>query len=137
MFVFLLVFHAFCRAESEKVFHFDPSVVELVGKIETQTFPGPPGYESILHGDKIERGWYLRLPEPITVKANDPTTDLGWKTEMHVRVLHMVVDWDHVKEKILAQGETVKIIGKLFNRQNGHHHSRVMIEVSELYKVAE
>ena len=129
---------AFSRTTvQEKIFRFDPSTVELLGTVETQTFPGPPGYASIKQGDEIERGWFLRLKEPVTVEANKPTTDLGWKTERHVRVLHMAIDWQRIPEKRLAAGRVVRIQGKLFNRQNGHHHSRVLIDVGELSEVSQ
>jgi len=124
-------------AVKERTLHFDPALVELVGTVETQTFPGPPGYESIKQGDEIERGWYLRLKEPVTVEANKPTTDLGWQSEKHVQVLHMAIDWVQIPESKLAAGKTIKVKGKLFNRQNGHHHSRILIDVSELSEVQE
>ena len=129
---------AFCRTTvQEKILRFDPATVELIGTVETQTFPGPPSYESIDRGDEIERGWYLRLKEAVTVEANSPTTDLGWKTEKHVRVLHMAVDWQRIPEKRLAVGKVVRVKGKLFNRQNGHHHSRVLIDVGELREASQ
>lgn len=123
--------------ESEVTLHFDPAIVELLGTVEIQTFPGPPGYVSIERGDEIERGWYLRLREPITVEANKPTTDLGWQTEKHVQVLHMDINWGQIPESKLGIGKIIKVKGKLFNRQNGHHHSRVLIDVSELSEVHE
>lgn len=134
----LLTGSSICQAIGpETILHFDPAFVELLGTVETQTFPGPPGYESIKQGDEMEPGWYLRLKEPVTVEANKPATTLGWQTEKHVRVLQMAIDWDQTRESKLAVGKTIKVKGKLFNRQNGHHHSRVLIDVSELSEVHE
>jgi len=135
--ILFLLLQAFCLAEAEKSFHFDPAVVELVGKLEIQTFPGPPGYQSVKNGDQTERGWFLRLSEPITIVANSPSTDLGWQTEKNVKILHMVIDWDHIKAKDLVVGGLVRVRGKLFNRQNGHHHTRVLVEASELNRVSD
>ncbi len=91
LFSFLLLLGFSFAHASPPVYHFDPSVVELTGTLEIQTFPGAPNYESIKNGDEIEQGWYLRLKEPIDVVANNPATDLGWKTERNVNVLQMAV----------------------------------------------
>ena len=134
----ILLSPALCKTTvQEKVFHFDPTTVELFGTVEIQTFPGPPGYESIENGDEIERGWYLRLKTPVTVEANKPTTDLGCKTEKHVQVVHMAIDWQRISERKLATSKTVRVTGRLFNRQNGHHHSRILIDVTEVNEVLE
>ena len=136
--ILALLTSSLCWAiEQEATLHFDPVIVEMLGTVEAQTFPGPPGYESIEQGDEIEQGWYLRLKEPITVEANKPSTDLGWQTERHVQVLHMAIDWGQIRESKLVIGKIIKVKGKLFNRQNGHHHSRVLIDVSKVSEVHE
>lgn len=124
--------HLFSSA-AEPIFHFSPSVSELEGFVETQTFPGPPNYESILSGDAIERGWYLRLLQPMTVISNDPKTDLGWKTEKNVKIIQIaMIPTDPSDWKKLSNGKRIKITGKLFNRQTGHHHARVVMEVQHV-----
>ena len=40
---------------------YEPEIVELVGTLDLQTFPGPPNYDSIQKGDDIERHFYLKL----------------------------------------------------------------------------
>jgi hypothetical protein len=115
-------------------FRYSPATVEVAGTLETQTFPGPPGYKSIQNGDKLERGWFLRLDHPINVLANSPPTDLGWKTENNVEILHMVIKNDQLWQS-LKNGKQVTVNGKLFQRQNGHHHSRVLIEVNQMTEV--
>ena len=133
--LFLLIFIYCPKLQGAGIVsHYNPAVEELKGTVETQTFPGPPNYESIENGDEIERCWFLRLDHPIDVVANQPTTDLGWKTEKKVEILHMAIindgDWKKVKN-----GKRVKVAGKLFNRQNGHHHSRVLIEVDRIDEI--
>jgi hypothetical protein len=91
----------------------------------------------VKNGDQTERGWFLLLSEPINIGVNSPSTELGWQTEKNVKILHMVIDWDHIKAKDLVQGRVVRVRGKLFNRQNGHHHTRVLIEASELNRVSD
>ena len=121
----------------EKVFAFDPKTVELAGVIETQTFPGPPNYESIKGGDEIENGWYLKLLEPVTVVADNPQTGLGEETQSNIKILQMAIDYSKIPEKTLPIGKKVKVKGKLFSRLTGHHHSRVLINVAEVNQVTE
>ena len=63
-FIQVLILTIFClpvMAKELTAVYFQPIKTTLVGIVETQTFPGPPGYESIAQGDKIESGWYLKL----------------------------------------------------------------------------
>ena len=53
VFIFLASVETFA---SNQIFFYVPEPVELNGKLERQTFPGLPNYESILSGDAPERG---------------------------------------------------------------------------------
>ena len=53
--------------DPRKTLFYEPVDVRVSGTLEIQTFPGPPGYESIKNGDEIESCWYLRLDEPVDV----------------------------------------------------------------------
>lgn len=54
---------------------YEPSVVQLTGTIIRKTFPGPPNYTNVKHGDSPERAWFLVLKQPICVQAgkDDPS----------------------------------------------------------------
>jgi hypothetical protein len=134
--IFLILYFEMGSAFSKDALtlHFDPAVVELMGVVEAQTFPGPPNYESIQKGDSVEKSWYLRLFRPVMIIADNPPTDLGWKTERGVRVLQMAIDYNRFPRGKLVVGKKVRVKGKLFNRQTGHHHSRVLIDVSDIQK---
>jgi hypothetical protein len=56
---------------------YEPAVIELAGRLDLQTFPGPPNYESIRKGDEAERNLYLKLDNSIDVlpKGSHPIID--------------------------------------------------------------
>lgn len=117
------------HAASSK-FHYEPEKFTLTGTIERQTFPGRPGYESIRHGDEIERGWYLRLSDPIDVEETKNDTDPNSSTERNVQILQLTWDSGSVEDLMHAStGKRVKLFGHLFHALSGHHHSRVLLWV--------
>ena len=105
---------------------YEPAEVELTGTIESQTFPGPPNWESIADGDEIERGWYLRLDQLIDVGPRPGSNDANTEPEKNVRVVQIAVGNDSIWKK-LRDGRRCKLRGTLFHRLTGHHHSRVLI----------
>ncbi len=119
----------FAHATSIK-FHYEPENVTLTGTVEKQTFPGRPGYESIKNGDEVERGWYLRLVDPIDVEETKNDTDPNSSTERNVRILQLTWESGRVEDQIRpASGKRVRIFGHLFHALSGHHHSRVLFWV--------
>lgn len=117
--------------------NYEPSVVELTGKLKLETFPGAPNYESIKSGDEVETHYYLSLEEKIDVikNINDKVTSINDETVTNVNVLQLVVGndshWGLLKKA--GVGHSVKIKGTLFKRHTGHHHSRVLLEVKNIY----
>lgn len=103
------------------------------GIVETQTFPAPPGYESIAHGDKIESGWYLKLQHPVNVliAPGQKPIDNDIST-YNVKVVQMIVDYSKPYKVFVRNGNVVKMTGKLFNELTGHHHARVLIEIENI-----
>jgi hypothetical protein len=124
-------------AYSRPVFTYEPAVVDLVGALDLQTFPGPPNYESIQGGDKLERHFYLKLDSPVDVvpHGEHPTVD-NPEEERNVQIMQLAIDgedealWASFKK--LGKGAHVKVTGTLFHRFTGHHHSRVLLSVSRM-----
>jgi len=112
------------------MYHYTPAISELRGTIERQAFPGRPNYESMEHGDEMERGWYLRLRSPIEVVFDQKTSDGNAETERGVKIIQITWSDDSLDAKI-RQGGLVTLKGNLFHRWNGHHHTRVLLDVSE------
>lgn len=119
---------------------YEPAVVELTGKLDLQTFPGPPNYESIRNGDEIERHFYLRLDAPVDVlpKGEHPTID-NPEPERNVRIMQLVVGYNEnelfKRLRKIGEGGRVRVLGTLFHRFTGHHHSRILLTVQKLEEV--
>jgi hypothetical protein len=62
------------RAESaKKCLSLDPSVVQLTGTLITRTYPEPPNYTSIKHGDEPETYWFLELRPRVCIDFGIPS----------------------------------------------------------------
>ena len=121
---------------ANKQVNYEPSIVELSGKLKRETFPGRPNYESIKSGDEIETHYYLSLDQKIDVikNTNDKSPSINDESVLNVKVLQLVIgnDSDWAKLKKAEVGASVKIKGTLFKRHTGHHHSRVLFEVQNI-----
>ena len=121
---------------ANKQVNYEPSIVELSGKLKRETFPGHPNYESIKSGDEIETHYYLSLDQKIDVikNTNDKSPRINDESVLNVKVLQLVIsnDSDWAKLKKVGVGASVKIKGTLFKRHTGHHHSRVLFEVQNI-----
>ena len=116
-----------------KCVEYDPAKVSLQGNLVRQTFAGPPNYESIASGDRPETYWFLELEIPICVIGkNEQSPDS--ETEDNVRVVQLNVDPDVYKSQRALLGKRVVVSGRLSHGIAGHHHTRVLLDVSSLEK---
>ena len=134
---FSLLFFCHGPLVRAEIFTYRPAIVELTGTLELQTFPGPPNYESIQHGDEIETHFYLRLKNPIEVKPTGKHQDVdNPEPETNVKILQMTIGTQDsgVWSKIQNLGKEAKVTvrGKLFHRFTGHHHARVLIGIDSI-----
>jgi hypothetical protein len=116
--------------------HFEPESVELTGRLDLQTFPGPPDYESIASGDEIERHFYLALIRPVdvVVTERDKKSAVNGDNFKAVKILQLVVTKDEHMARLrqLGEGRDVTIKGTLFQKFTGHHHSRVLLNIESI-----
>ena len=134
--LYLVLFSLWASAANRQT-TYEPSVVTLEGLLDLQTFPGPPNFEDISSGDKIERHFYLKLNAPIDVipKGPHPGVD-NPETEYSIRVLQLAIDgedrplWSQFRTA--ERGRNIKVRGTLFHRFTGHHHSRVLLRAPGL-----
>lgn len=68
---------------------YEPTVVKLTGTIISKTYPGPPEYESIRHGDEPETYWLLSLCKPICVNEQEVEKDPD-PAQTNVRKIQLV-----------------------------------------------
>lgn len=125
---------------NNKVYFYQPERVTLSGKLYQKTFPGPPNYESVKHGDIPEIGWYLKLDKKIDVIINKkrrvPENDND-EDERSVDLIQLVIPYygkeynEYKVKKNFRIGSKIKLSGALFKRFTGHHHARVLLRLED------
>ncbi len=113
----------------------DGSEVELVGTISRETFPGPPNYESIEKGDKPETYWIFTSQEKFSCakKFNYGDGDEDFHgIDGAFNRFQLAMNEDLYKAKKPFLYEDVRIKGKVFAALNGHHHTKMLIEISDI-----
>jgi hypothetical protein len=114
---------------SAETLRYEPSAVNLRGKLLLQEFPGPPGYESIAQGDKSERFWILALMSPVRIVAS-PENEL-METQENVKEVQLVCFTGCGERFSFSAGEVVTLSGTLFSAHSGHHHKSVLMTVNK------
>lgn len=107
-----------------------PASVSLSGKLVSETFPGPPNYESVAKGDQPETYWILLLEKPVCVDGVD---DLGQgHLEARVERIQLVLTPELQKKHRASVGSLVEVMGMFMAAVSGHHHTKVLLEVTDL-----
>lgn len=115
---------------AQKCVAYEPDTVSLTGTIKRRTFAGPPNYESVAKGDQPEQVWVLRLARPICVSASGDQEE-----EKNVSDLQLVfTDAEEYRRYRAFVGRRATVNGKLFHAQTGHHHTTVLLRVSDISK---
>lgn len=131
------------QAEAAEKLSYEPKVVSLTGTIVPETFPGPPNYSSVAEGDKAEEYWILHLKKAIEVQA-DKGSDSFNEAEQNVTRIQLIMS-DSGKYKtpeakykawkpLIKKGVIVVATGTLSHSNNGHHHTKVLMDVSDLQR---
>jgi hypothetical protein len=107
---------------------YEPALVAITGKLERQTYPGPPNYESVEKGDKAETGFYLSLATPICVNAT-PDDDLNYE-QRDVRLVQLNLDDKGFDELRPYLGGLIEVRGTLYAAHTGHHHAPLVLNYS-------
>lgn len=115
-------------------FSYEPATVFLKGKITRNTFAGSPNYDNIKKGDTPERYWILNLIKPICV-ISDPNIIGGEKQENNVSKIQLALTEAQYVEFKGFRGKQVEVSGKLWHAHTGHHHTNVLITVTEIKDV--
>ena len=105
---------------------FEPEIVEISGRLELRSFPGPPNYESVADGDDEERAFILVLAEAVCVDAR-PGSGLNEWPLSGIREVHA---YSSKVELAKLVGKRVSLSGTLFTGHTGHHHAPVVLEVT-------
>jgi hypothetical protein len=112
---------------------YQPNQVVLRGKLARQVFPGRPNFADVRKGDEPEDSLILHLTKPICVNDNT-SVDMTADAESNVQEVQLVVansdDW---KKVAALAGSEIAVSGSLFHRVTGHHHTAVLITVTNLH----
>src|SRR5215203_5487448 len=108
---------------------YEPNSVVLQGTMRPHTFPGRPNYESVAKGDEAERVWVLHLTKPICVAAS-----ADWEKQDNVSDIQLVFaegqnQYDRYRSLL---GGRIIATGTLFRAHTGHHHTKVLLIVTEI-----
>lgn len=110
---------------------YEPSVVELSGRLVRKTFAGPPNYQDVHKGDAPETVWLLRLDSPICVDQDRAQPDIN-PAKKKIRRVQLVLGNDGETRAKSLSGKRVQTAGTLFAAHTGHHHTPVLLKVSYL-----
>jgi hypothetical protein len=118
--------------ESDSAYYYEPAVSILSGTLKEETFYGPPGYGASPDKDSKEQQYILHLDNPISIKQKKHS-DSGYdsKYKQDKITLDINKSASSFKHKI---GKSVKVKGKLFPAETGHHHTDVIMGDAELVK---
>jgi hypothetical protein len=113
---------------AEDIYKYEPTVVDLTGKLETKVFYGPPGYGEDPKTDSKETAAILLLAKPITVVAEEKDEFNETRaTVKEVQIINLIdLDLSPYYHK------SVKVTGKLSSSITGHHHTPVLIEIDKI-----
>jgi hypothetical protein len=110
---------------------YEPASVSLHGTLRQKTFPGPPNYEDVHKGDKVETFWLLKLNSPICVAQDKSDPDLN-PGQKDVREVELVLNNEQAGRANLLLSKRVVATGTLFGAHTGHHHTPVLLKVTYL-----
>lgn len=105
------------------------SIVE--GQLVRRIFPGPPNYESPAQGDTEETYYFVALKRPRCVSAGNDSDGLESAVDRVEQVQLIFSDraaYDRLGPSLNHQ---VRCRGSLVGAISGHHHTPVLLEVSD------
>jgi hypothetical protein len=108
---------------------YEPASVTLGGTIATRTAFGPPNYGGDPKHDSREHYLVLVLEKPICVDA-DPKSNLNYESATGVTAVQLIYfdKYPFLKEWL---NKHVAVTGTLIAAETGHHHTPVLIQVTE------
>jgi hypothetical protein len=124
-FVFSFAWAPASFASDKECWNESKKICTLTGTLETQVYPGPPGYEDIKKGDAKEEGLYLRLDHPIIIHFKDWENKDAPATKS-ISIVQLTGDFDERRVYKLAgmkKRPHVTIQGEIFASFNAHHHT--------------
>lgn len=122
----ILLLLSFETQAADSCLNYAPKTVVISGMLEEKTFPGPPNYESVAHGDEAETGFYLKLNNPICTVGEASSPDAYPQERVAIIQLNLnQAGYKNVRQLIDRQ---VTLSGELYAAHTAHHHAPVIIQ---------
>lgn len=130
----LICAHALSVQAQRKQLHYAPAKVTLTGKVILRTFFGPPGYGENPKTDSKETQYILILDTPIDVIGvnDDNYFPYDRQTERRVKQITLVIDDFKATPERTFLHKHVMLEGTLVHAHTGHHHTKVLLEISSI-----
>lgn len=101
----------------------------LRGTLSSETFAGPPDYESIASGDSAETYFFITLLAPVCVSAGSSDLEPAIQSLQRIQLIFesdaAQKSYDSLRPHL---GELIECRGVLLGSHTGHHHSEVMLD---------
>ncbi len=110
---------------------YEPAVVQLEGKLTIVMYYGPPNYGENPETDAKEMTPILVLPRPVNVRG-DPNDELNSESVEGVKQVQLVFYERPAYRQLVGRQVVVK--GTLFHSHTAHHHTPVLMTVTEIRK---
>ena len=102
--------------------------IQVRGMLSSQTFPGPPNYETASSGDLEETYFFITLVRPMCVAKGKSELE---PTVERIESIQLIFDWQTAQSSYKSLrpylGKTVECSGVLLGQHTAHHHSEVML----------
>jgi hypothetical protein len=106
----------------------EPAITRLDGRLTLRDYAGPPNYESVAGGDRLEQQWILMLDRPLCVVA-DPGSDPDLETMRELVEVQLVVFPGTEVPADAYRDRRIGVEGSLFTAHTGHHRTPVLLQV--------
>ena len=124
--LFIMLFPAGAALAQSNCASYEPAVTSLEGRLASAVAFGPPGYGETPKEDTREHYLVVMFGRPLCVSRGEDEVDEAENAFARVQLVYSG------NTKGLKSGARVRVTGKLFHAHTGHHHTAVLIDVSEL-----
>ena len=111
---------------------YEPDTVRVSGTLARHMYYGAPGYGEDPKHDAKELGFYLDLSAPICMSAGGDDVNAA---KSGIRRIQLVLDEQGYAQLRPFLGKRITLRGTLFGAITGHHHTPVLLTVSEPVRV--
>ena len=130
LFGLFIVLSAHWVSAESRCLNYNEDGVVMTGKVMIKTFFGPPNYGENPSTDSKETQAILKLDQPVCTNAdpkNDEEAEAGL-TEITLVPMQKINFRSYANKRI-------RVTGNLFHAFTGHHHTSVLISVTEMPRV--